>query len=50
MEGNTMQSLLYSIVMLISRIHTYFLSWNDSIENSFTAGLTESDKSVNFFC
>lgn len=37
-----MQSLLYSIVMLISRIHTYFLSWNDSIENSFT------DKELHF--
>ena len=37
-----MQSLLYSIVMLISRIHSYFLSWNDSIENSFT------DKELHF--
>ena len=37
-----MQNLLYSIVMLISRIHSYFLSWNDSIENSFT------DKELHF--
>ena len=30
-----METILYNFVMLVSRIHTYFLTWNDSIENSF---------------
>lgn len=30
-----METILYNFVMLVSRIHQYFLTWNDSIENSF---------------
>ena len=37
-----MESILYNFIMLVSRIHTYFLTWNDSIENSFT------DKELHF--
>ncbi len=37
-----MQSLLYYIVSIISRLHNYILTWNDSIENSFT------DKELHF--
>ena len=37
-----MQELLYNIVMLISRIHSYFLTLNDQSENSFT------DKELHF--
>lgn len=37
-----MNTILYGVVMLISHIHSYFLSWNDSIENSFT------DKELHF--
>lgn len=37
-----MNTILYGVVMLISHIHNYFLSWNDSIENSFT------DKELHF--
>ena len=38
-----MQTFLYNIVMLISRIHTYFLTLNDQSENSLT------DKQLHFF-
>ncbi len=37
-----MESLLYSIVMLISRIHTYFLTLNDQSQNSL------GDKELHF--
>lgn len=37
-----MESILYSFVTLVSRLHNYFLSWNDSIENSF------DDKQLHF--
>ena len=37
-----METLLYNIVMLISRIHSYFLTLNDQSENSFT------DKELHF--
>ena len=37
-----MESILYTFIMLVSRIHSYFLTWNDSIENSFT------DKELHF--
>ncbi|MDO5491597.1 MAG: hypothetical protein Q4F96_04265 [Bacillota bacterium] len=37
-----METILYNFIMLVSRIHTYFLTWNDSIENSFT------DKELHF--
>ena len=30
-----METILYTFVMLVSRMHQFFLSWNDSIENSF---------------
>ena len=37
-----MESLLYAIVGLVARIHYAILSWNDSIETSFT------DKELHF--
>ena len=37
-----MESLLYTIVGLVARIHYAILSWNDSIETSFT------DKELHF--
>ena len=37
-----METFLYNIVMLISRIHSYFLTLNDQSENSFT------DKELHF--
>ena len=37
-----MESLLYTIVGLVARIHYAILSWNDSIESSFT------DKELHF--
>lgn len=30
-----METILYTFVTLVSRLHNYFLTWNDSIENSF---------------
>lgn len=39
---NKMESLLYTIVGLVARIHYAILSWNDSIETSFT------DKELHF--
>ena len=37
-----MRSILYAIAGLVARIHNYILSWNDSIETSFT------DKELHF--
>lgn len=37
-----METLLYNVVMLISKIHSYFLTLNDQSENSFT------DKELHF--
>ena len=37
-----MEQLLYAIVGLVARIHNFILSWNDSIETSFT------DKELHF--
>ena len=37
-----MTTFLYNIIYFISNIHTYFLTWNDQIENSFT------DKELHF--
>ena len=37
-----MESIFYNMIYFISRIHTYFLTWNDQIENSFT------DKQLHF--
>ncbi len=37
-----MESLLYFVVELISEIHSYIMSWNDGIQNSFT------DKELHF--
>ena len=31
-----MEQLLYAIAGLVARIHNFILSWNDSIETSFT--------------
>ena len=40
--GAKMESIIYSFVSLVSRLHQYFLSWNDTIENSF------DDKQLHF--
>ena len=37
-----MEFIIYTFVTLISRLHNYFLTWNDSIENSF------DDKQLHF--
>lgn len=37
-----METLLYSIIGLVARIHNFILSWNNSIETSFT------DKELHF--
>ena len=37
-----METLLYAIAGLVARIHNYILTWNDSIETSFT------DKELHF--
>ena len=37
-----MEQLLYAIAGLVARIHSFILSWNDSIETSFT------DKELHF--
>ncbi|MBE6029509.1 MAG: hypothetical protein E7226_05075 [Clostridiales bacterium] len=37
-----MEQLLYTIAGLVARIHNFILSWNDSIETSFT------DKELHF--
>ena len=37
-----MEQLLYAIAGLVARIHIFILSWNDSIESSFT------DKELHF--
>ena len=37
-----MEQLLYAIAGLVARIHIFILSWNDSIETSFT------DKELHF--
>ena len=37
-----MERILYAIAGLVARIHNYILSWNDSIETSFT------DKELHF--
>ena len=40
--GVKMESIIYSFVSLVSRLHQYFLTWNDTIENSF------DDKQLHF--
>ena len=37
-----MESIIYTFVTFVSKLHNYFLSWNDSIENSF------DDKQLHF--
>ena len=37
-----METIIYAIVRLVARIHNFILTWNDSIETSFT------DKELHF--